>query len=162
VADDRDPGRPPVEAVFVAWFATSIGATALVQLLARVLPPPSAAAPPAVALTLTVAGVSLAFAVAQAVLPGPRSSGCAGLAIPMLGAVLLAARGHEPAVVVSALFAGVFLTPAAYYIAIRLSVSLRGYARRRPLAAVTIGALGTFALVQALRLLIHLVAPSNS
>jgi hypothetical protein len=160
VVDDSEPGRPPAEAVFVALLVTTAVGTGLVQVLARILPPAADASPPAVALTATVACVSLAFAVAQALLPGPKSAGCAGLAIPMIGAVALAVRGHEPAIVVSALFAGVFLTPAAYYIAIRFSVALRGYARRRPLRASVAGLLGTLLLVQALRIVLHLSDPA--
>ena len=141
---DSEPGRPPVESVFVALIATSVAGVALAQALARLLPPASAAAPPpAAALTVTVAAVSCAFALAQAALPGPKSAGCVGLAIPMAGAVALAVRGFEPAVVVAGLFAGVFLTPAAYYIAIRYSLSLRGYARRHPFTALLWGAAGT-------------------
>ena len=154
---DTEPGRPPVESVFVALVATSVAGVALAQVLARLLPPASAGAPPsAAALTITVAAVSLAFAVAQALLPGPASAGCVGLAIPMAGAVALAVRGFGPAVVVSGLFAGVFLTPAAYYIAIRYSFSLRGYARRHPFTALLGAAGGSVLVVQALRILTRL------
>jgi alpha-D-ribose 1-methylphosphonate 5-triphosphate synthase subunit PhnI len=59
-------------------------------------------------------------------------------------------------VVVSGLFAGVFLTPAAYYIAIRYSVSLRGYARRHPFKAALGAVAGSALAVQALRLLTRL------
>jgi hypothetical protein len=147
--------------VFVAFLATTLPAAAFVQLLARILPPPAAGtAQPASALTITVTAVSVAFAVAQAVLPGPASAGCVGLAIPMAGAIELAVRGHEPAVVVSALFAGVFLTPAAYYIAIRFSSSLGGFARRRPIAALAALATGCALLAQALAIITHLADPS--
>jgi hypothetical protein len=157
VVHDPEPGRPPVESVFVALIATSVAGVALAQVLARLLPPAAAdSPPPAAALTITVAGVSIAFALAQAVLPGPKSAGCVGLAIPMAGAVALAVRGFGPAVVVSGLFAGVFLTPAAYYIAIRYSLLLRGYARRHPFRAVLGATAGTALAAQALRLLTRL------
>ena len=95
-------------------------------------------------------------------MPGPKSAGCVGLAIPMAGAVALAVRGFEPAVVVAGLFAGVFLTPAAYYIAIRYSLSLRGYARRHPFTALLAGAAGTALAGQALRILTRLAADATS
>jgi hypothetical protein len=156
VVDDLEIGRPPVESVFVAFVVTTVAGVALALVLARMLPPPPGTPPPAVSLTVVVAAVSLAFAVAQAVLPGPRSAGCAGLAIPMVGAIALAVGGAEPATVVAALFAGVFLTPAAYYLAIRFSGPLRGSARRRPIVALVAGGLFTLLLLQALRLLAHL------
>ena len=53
------------------------------------------------------------------------------------------------------LFAGVFLTPGLY-IAIRYSLSLRGYARRHPFKAVLGAAAGGALAAQALRLLTHL------
>ena len=128
---------------------TAVGGVVLVHGLAAVLPPASPGAPPPAApLTLTILFVSLAFAVAQAILPGPRSSGCFGLAIPMAGAVALAARGVEPASVVSALFVGTFITPAAYYLAIRLSFALAGFLRRHPLAAVFMAAAGMLLVVE--------------
>jgi hypothetical protein len=162
VGDDLEPGRPPLEAVFVAWLATTAGGVALAQALAAVLPPPAAgsAPPAAVPLTLTVLFVSLAFGVAQAILPGPKSAGVAGLAIPMAGAIALASRGLEPAAVVSALFTGVFLTPTAYYIAIRLSIGLRGFTRRRPFVALLVGAAGSAVVVEAVRVLTR-VAPGD-
>lgn len=155
MADDLEPGRPPVEAVFVAWLATTVAGVVLVQVLAAFLPPPASpdAPSPAAALALTTALTAAAFAVAQALLPGPKSAGCAGLAIPMVAALTLAVRGFEPAAVVSVLFAGVFLTPAAYYLAIRLSFRLRGYARRRPIVAIAAAAACTAAVVALLRLL---------
>jgi hypothetical protein len=161
VTEDLEPGRPAVEAVFVALVVTTVAGAAFVQLLARFLPPPAAnAGPVASVLTATVAGVSVAFAIAQAILPGPRSAGCFGLAIPMVGAIALAFRGLEPAAVVAALFAGVFLTPAAYYLAIRFSIRLGGFARRRPFTALVAAALGTLFLVQALRMITHLADPA--
>jgi hypothetical protein len=160
VVDDSEPGRPPVESVFVAFIATTFAGGACAQVLARMLPPPPGTPPPAVTLTMVVASVSLAFAVAQAVLPGPRSAGCAGLAIPIVGAMWLAVGGYEPATVVAALFSGVFLTPAAYYLAIRFSRPLGGVARRRPLAALVAGGLATLLLLQALRLVAHLSDPA--
>jgi hypothetical protein len=155
VSDDLEPGRPAVEAVFVALVATAVVGIGLVHVLARVLPPSTATGSPpaAVPLTLTVLFVSLAFAVAQAILPGPRATGCFGLAIPMSGAIALALRGVEPAAIVSALFVGVFLTPTAYYIAIRLSSPLAGLFRRRPLATLLAAAVGMLMLLQAARLL---------
>ena len=156
MVDDPEPGRPPVESVFVALLATTVAGSRSPRCSPASFRQPAGASPPAVALTMTVAAVSLAFAVAQAVLPGPRSAGCVGLAIPMVGAVALAVRGFGPAVVVSALFAGVFLTPAAYYIAIRFSLSLRGYARRHPLTALLAAAAGAALAGQALRILTRL------
>jgi hypothetical protein len=161
VTVDLEPGRPAIEAVFVALLVTTAAGTVLAHLLARVLPPAAAGGPPAAAaLTVTVACVSLAFGFAQTVLPGSRSAGCAGLAIPMIGAITLAIGGHEPAIVVSALFAGIFLTPAAYYIAIRFSVALRAYARRRPFVAMPAGVVGALLLVQLLRVITHLADPA--
>jgi hypothetical protein len=153
VPDDLEPGRPAIEAVFAALVATTVAGIAVVQLLAVLLPPPAAAGSPpaAVPLTLAVLFVSLAFAVAQAALPGPRSTGAFGLAIPLAGAIALALHGLDPAAVVSALFVGVFLTPTAYYMAIRLSFPLAGQLRRRPFASLAVGAAGTFLLWQAVR-----------
>jgi hypothetical protein len=153
VADDVEPGRPAIEAVFVAFLATTAVGVAAVQILAAVLPPSAAdgGQSQAAALTLAVLFVSLSFAVAQAVLPGPKSTGCFGLAIPLAGAVALAARGLDPAAVVSALMVGVFLTPTAYYIAIRLSFSLGGRLRRHPIASFVCAAAGAFILLQAVR-----------
>ncbi len=156
VTDDTQPGRPAPESVFAAFVVTTVPAVVLVQLLARILPPPPGASPPAAALTVVVSCVSLAFAIAQALLPGPQSSGCVGLAIPMAGAVTLAFQGQEPAVVVSALFAGVFLTPTAYYLAIRFSFALRSFVRRRPITALLAAAFGSVLLLQALLLVTHL------
>jgi hypothetical protein len=153
VPDELDPGRPAVEAVFVALIATTIAAVGCVQLLARILPPAATegSQPVAVPLTLTVLFVSVTFAVAQAILPGPRSTGVFGLAIPLAGAIALAFRGLEPAAVVSALFVGVFLTPTAYYVAIRLSLPLAGSLRRRPFVSLAFAAFGTLLLLQAAR-----------
>ncbi len=149
--DDLEPGRPAVEAVFVAFLATTMAGVAAVQFLAALLPPPAAEASPpaAVPLTLTVFFVSLSFAFAQAVLPGPRSAGCLGLAIPLVGALTLAFRGLDPAAIVSALFVGVFLTPTAYYMAIRLSFPLAGLLRHRPLTSLLGAGVGTFLLLEA-------------
>jgi hypothetical protein len=153
VPDKVELGRPAVEAVFVTLLATTIGGVAAVQVLAALLPPSAAegSPPTAVALTLTVLFVSLSFAVAQAVLPGPKSAGAFGLAIPLAGAITLAFRGLDPAAVVSALFVGVFLTPTAYYMAIRLSFPLAGLLRHRPVASLLGGVLGTLLLLQAVR-----------
>jgi hypothetical protein len=153
VPDDLEPGRPAVEAVFAALVATAIAGVAAVQTLAALLPPSAAegSPPPAVPLTLTVLVVSASFAVAQAVLPGPKSVGCFGLAIPLAGAVALAFRGIDAAAVVSALFVGVFLTPVAYYMAIRFSFSLGGLARRHPVGALAGAAAGTFFVFEAVR-----------
>jgi hypothetical protein len=163
VPDDLEPGRPAVEAVFVALVATAIVGIGVVHVLARVLPPSAATgSPPAgVPLTLTVLFVSLAFAVAQAILPGPRSTGCFGLAIPMSGAIALALRGVEPAAIVSALFVGVFLTPTAYYIAIRLSFPLGGLLRRRPVATLLVGVIAALLLIAAARLFTFLADRSS-
>jgi hypothetical protein len=158
VSDDLEPGRPAVEAVFVALVATTTAGVAAVQVLAALLPPPAAegSPPTAVPLTLTVLFVSLSFAVAQAVLPGPKSAGCLGLAIPLAGSVALAFRGLDPAAVVSALFVGVFLTPAAYYMAMRFSFPLGGLLRRRPIASLLCAAAGALFLLQAVRWLTSL------
>ncbi len=151
--DDLDPGRPAVEAVFVAFLTTAILGVAAAQILAALLPPPVSEASPATAvpLTLSVFFVSLAFAVAQAVLPGPRSTGWFGLAIPLAGAVALAFRGLDPAAIVSALFVGIILTPAAYYVAIRLSFPLGGLLRHRPFSSLLGAAVGLFLLLYAAR-----------
>jgi hypothetical protein len=153
VGEEFEPGRPAVEAVFLAWVATTLGGVALVQGLARVLPPAAASdsAPAGVPLTLAIVFVALSFAVAQAVLPGPKSCGFAGLALPMAGAISLAARGLEPAAVVASLFSGVFLTPAAYYMAIRFSFALGGSLRRRPVRALVAFAAGVAAVVLVVR-----------
>ena len=75
--DDLEPGRPAVEAVFLAFLSTAILGVAAVQTLAALLPPPASegSSATAVPLTLNVLFVSMAFAVAQAALPGPRSTG---------------------------------------------------------------------------------------
>jgi hypothetical protein len=158
VPDDVEPGRPAVEAVFVALVATAIPAVAAVQILAALLPPSAAEGnpPTAVPLTLAVLFVSLAFAAAQAILPGPKSTGCFGLAIPLAGAIGLAIRGLDPSAIVSALFVGVFLTPAAYYMAIRLSFSTGGLLRRRPVVSIFCAAAGTLFLLGAARWLTFL------
>ena len=151
--DDLEPGRPVVEAVFVACLTTALLGVAAVQILATLLPPPASEGSPATAvpLTLSVFFVSIAFAVAQAALPGPRSTGWFGLAIPVAGAIALAFRGLDPAAIVSALFVGIFLTPAAYYLAIRLSFPLRGLLRHRPFTSLLGAAVTTFVLLQAAR-----------
>ncbi len=107
------------------------GWLAAAHAFARWLPPklPPGVPLPAVPLTISIFYVSMAFALSQAILPGPKSAGCLGLLIPLSTATALAARGLSPSVVVGALFAGVFLTPAAYYIAIRLSFRLGGLLR---------------------------------
>jgi hypothetical protein len=153
VPDDLEPGRPAVEAVFTAYLATTVWGVAAVQVLAAWLPPSAAEGgpPTAVPLTLTVLFVSFAFAVAQAVLPGPRSTGWFGLTIPLAGAIALAFRGLDPAAIVSALFVGILLTPAAYYMAIRLSFPLSGRLRRHPVAALLGAAVGLFLLFHAVR-----------
>jgi hypothetical protein len=158
MSDDQEPGRPAVEAVFAACAATAVVGVGAVHVLARLLPPaPPAGSPPAaVPLTLAVLLVAVTFAAAQAILPGPKSAGGAGLAIPMAGAVALALRGLEPAAVVSTLFVGVFLTPAAYYMAIRLSFPLAGLLRRHPVATVLAGAAVTVLVVEAARLITFL------
>jgi len=149
--DDLEPGRPAVEAVFVAFLATATLGVAAVQILAALLPPPASDGSPATAvpLTLNILFVSMAFAVAQAALPGPRSTGGFGLAIPLAGAIALAFRGLDPAAIVSALFIGVFLTPTAYYMAIRLSFPLDGLLRHRPFTALLGAAVGLFLLLYA-------------
>jgi hypothetical protein len=151
--DDLDPGRPAVEAVFVAFLTTAILGVAAVQILATLLPPPASegSPPTAVPLTLSVSFVSMAFAVAQAVLPGPRSTGWFGLAIPLTGAIALAFCGLDPAAIVSALFVGIFLTPAAYYLAIRLSFPLGGLLRHRPFSSLLGVVVGMFLLLYAAR-----------
>ena len=151
--DDLDPGRPAVEAVFVAFLTTAILGVAAVQVLATLLPPPvSEASPPtAVPLTLSVFFVSMAFAVAQAALPGPKSTGWFGLAIPLAGALALAFHGLDPAAIVSALLVGLFMTPAAYYLAIRLSFPLRGLLRHRPFSSLLGVVVGMFLLLYAAR-----------
>jgi hypothetical protein len=151
--DDLEPGRPAVEAVFVAFLTTAILGVAAAEILAALLPPPVSEASPATAvpLTLSVFFVSMAFAVAQAVLPGPRSTGWFGLAIPLAGAIALACRGLDPAAVVSALFVGIFLTPTAYYLAIRLSFPLGGLLRHRPFSSLLGAAVGLFLLLYAAR-----------
>lgn len=149
--DDFEPGRPAVEAVFAAFLTTAILGVAAVQILAALLPPPASEGSPATAmpLTLSVCFVSIAFAVAQAALPGPRSTGWFGLALPLAGAIALAFRGVDPSAIVSALFVGIFLTPAAYYLAIRLSFPLAGLLRHRPFTALLGAAVGLFLLLYA-------------
>jgi hypothetical protein len=156
--DDLEPGRPAVEGVFVAFLTTATLGVAAVQGLAALLPPPASEGSPATAvpLSLCVLFVSIAFAVAQAVLPGPRSTGWFGLAIPLAGAIGLALRGLDPAAIVSALFVGVFLTPAAYYIAMRLSFPLAGLLRHRPFSSLLGAAVATFLLFHAARWLTFL------
>ena len=151
--DDLEPGRPAVEAVFVAFLATTVCGAAAVQALAALLPPSAVEGtpPPAVPLTLAVLFVSFAFAVAQAALPGPKSTGWFGLAIPLSSAIALAFRGLDPAAIVAALFVGVFLTPTAYYMAIRWSFPLAGLLRRRPFVALLSAAAGMVLLFQAVR-----------
>jgi hypothetical protein len=151
--DDLEPGRPAVEAVFAAFLTTAFAGVAAAQILAALLPPPVSEASPATAvpLTLSVFFVSTAFAVAQAVLPGPRSTGWFGLVIPLAGAIALAFRGLDPAAVVSALVVGIFLTPAAYYLAVRLSFPLGGLLRHRPLSSLLGAAVGLFVLLYAAR-----------
>jgi hypothetical protein len=153
VADHPERGRPAVEAVFAAFLTTAVVGVAAVQVLAALLPPSASEGSPATAapLTLCVLFVSTAFAVAQAALPGPRSTGWFGLLIPLAGAIGLAFRGLDPAAVVSALFVGVFLTPAAYYMAIRFSFPLAGLLRHRPFTSLLGAAVGTFLLFQAVR-----------
>jgi hypothetical protein len=134
-----------------------------VHLLARWLPPalPPGTPVPAAALTLSIVYVALAFACAQALLPGPRSTGCLGLAIPLLGATTLAVRGLNPSAVVASLFAGVFLTPVAYYLAIRWSFALAGFLGRRPLAALAGGALGAGLVLAFARWVTFLADPAS-
>jgi hypothetical protein len=156
--DDLEPGRPAIEAVFVAHVAATIAGVGCVQVLGAVLPPAAAegSPPAAVSLTLAVLFVSVAFAAAQSILPGPKSAGCFGLAIPVAGALALAFRGIEPGAVVAALFVGVFFTPAAYYLAIRLSFTLAGCLRRHPVVSLLVGVIGTLAVLQAARWLTFL------
>ncbi len=163
MADDLEPGRPALAAVFAAWVVTTVAGVACVQLLARWLPPapPPGTSPPAAALTLCVGGVLLAFACAQAALPGPKSSGCLGLGLPIAGAAALALRGVGPAAVIAALFTGVFLTPVGYYLAIRWSRPLAGFPRRRPLPAVALAAGGAWFVVEAARWLTWLADPAT-
>jgi hypothetical protein len=163
VSDNLEPGRPAVEAVFAAWVVTTVAGLVVVHPLARWLPPslPPGTLLPAVALTLGVGCVSLAFAFAQAALPGPKSTGCLGLAIPLTGAAVLAIRGLNPSAVVAALFTGVFLTPAAYYLAIRWSFSLAGLLRRRPIAVLMGGAVGAGLVLVIVRWLTFLADPAS-
>ena len=161
--DQDEIGRPAVEAVFVAWVLTTVAGLATAQALARWLPPrlPPGTPPPAASLTLCVVYVSLTFAFAQAILPGPKSTGCFGLLVPLTGATALAVRGLNPSAVVSALFAGVFLTPAAYYLAVRLSSRLRGLVRRRPVVGLIGGAIGVAAVFKVARGLTWLADPAS-
>jgi hypothetical protein len=163
VPDKDEIGRPAVEAVFVAWVLTAIAGLAVAHAFARWMPPdlPPGTPLPAVPLTLCVVYVSLAFALAQAILPGPRSTGCFGLLVPLTGASALAVRGLNPSAVVGALFAGVFLTPAAYYLAVRLSFPLRGLARRRPLVCLLGGAIGAAAVFEVARWLTWVADPAS-
>ena len=46
---------------------------------------------------------------------------------------------------------GIFLTPAAYYLAIRLSFPLRGLLRHRPCSSLLGAAVGLFLLLYAAR-----------
>ena len=158
-----EPGRPAVEAVFVAWVLTTVAGLAAAHALARWLPPglPPGTPLPAAPLTLCLVYVSLAFAFAQAILPGPKSTGCLGLLAPLTGAIALAVRGLNPSAVVGALFAGVFLTPAAYYLAVRLSFALRGFVRRRPVAGLLGGATGAAAVFEVARWLTWLADPAS-
>jgi len=160
---EREPGRPAVEAVFAAWTFTAIGGLAVVHLLARWLPPhlSPGEALPAAPLTLGVLYTATAFAAAEAVLPGPRSSGCVGLLIPLTAAITLAVRGLNPSAVVAALFTGVFLTPVSYFLAIRLSFPLGGRLRRNPLLALLTGAIGAAAVFVAARWLTWLADPAT-
>ena len=163
MSDDIEPGRPAVEAVFVAWVPTTVAGLAAAHALARLLSPylPPGTPLPAVPLTLSVVSVSVAFAFAQAILPGPKSTGCFGLLLPLTGATALAFEGANPSAVVGALFAGVFLTPAAYYLAIRLSFGLGGFARRRPTTSLLGGAAGMAAVYWAARWLTWLADPAS-
>ena len=163
MSEQVDPGRPAVEAVFVAWVLTTIAGLAAAHALARWLPPelPPGTPLPAVSLTLCIVYVALAFAFAQAILPGPKSTGCLGLLVPLTGAIALAVRGLNPSAVVSALLAGVFLTPAAYYLAVRLSIRLRDLVRRRPLAGLLGGAIGVAAVFEIVRWLTWLADPAS-
>jgi hypothetical protein len=161
--DDQEPGRPAVEAAFAAWTLTTIGGLIVVHLLGRWLPPPPSPgdALPAAALTLAVLYVSTAAAVAEALLPGPRSTGGLGLLIPLTAAVALAVRGLSPSAVVAALFGGVVLTPASYFLAIRLTFPLRGRLRRHPVSTVLAGALAAVAVFEAARWLTWLADPAT-
>ena len=161
--EDLEPGRPAVEGVFAAWVVTATGGLVAVHAFARWLPPwlPPGVPLPAVPLTVGMLYVSLAFAFAQAALPGPKSAGCAGLLIPLSAAVAMAVRGLGPSAVVGTLFAGVFLTPAAYYLAIRLSFPFGGLLRRRPLVALLAGAAGTALVVVTARWLTWLADPAT-
>jgi hypothetical protein len=163
VSDNNEPGRPAFEAAFAAWVVTTLAGLVVVHLLARWLPPklPPGTPLPAGPLTLSVGYVALAFAFAQALLPGPKSTGCLGLAIPLTGATALAVRGLSPSAVVAALFAGVFLTPVAYYLAIRWSFSLAGLLGRRPLVALTGGAVGAGLVLGVARWLTFLADPAS-
>lgn len=153
MADDLEPGRPAVEAVFVAFIATTMaGVVAVLAIAALVLPAGPAGSPPtAISLSRAVLLVSLSFAAAQAVLPGPKSAGCFGLAIPLAGAVVLAYRGLSPSAVVSALLVGVCLTPAAYFLAVRLSFPLGGLLGRRPVSTVAAAAAAILILLEIVR-----------
>ena len=161
--EEVEPGRPAVEAVFVAWAVTTVAGLAAAHALARLLPPqlPPGTPLPAVPLTLCILYVSLAFAFAQATLPGPRSTGCLGLLVPLTGAMALAVRGLAPSAVVGALFAGVFLTPAAYYLAVRLTSRLGGLVRRRPFTGLLGGAIGLAVVYEAARWLTWLSDPAS-
>ncbi len=163
MSDDVEPGRPAVAAVFVAWVLTTVAGLAAAHALARWLPPqlPPGSPLPAVPLTLCVVYVSLAFAFAQAILPGPKSTGCVGLLIPLTGVTALAVHGLNPSAVVGALFTGVFLTPAAYYLAVRLSFPLRGLVRRRPLVGLLGGAIGVAGVFETARWLTWLADPGS-
>jgi len=79
----------------------------------------------------------------------------------LTGAIALAVRGLNPSAVVSALLAGVFLTPAAYYLAVRLSIRLRDLVRRRPLAGLLGGAIGVAAVFEIVRWLTWLADPAS-
>lgn len=161
--DDLEPGRPAVEGVFVAWVVTTAAGLVAVHALARWLPPwpPPGVPLPAVPLTVSLLYVSLAFAFAQAILPGPKSAGVAGLLIPLSAAIAMAVRGLGASAVVGVLFAGVFLTPAAYYLAIRLSFSYGGLLRRRPLVALLCAVAGTMLVVVLARWLTWLADPAT-
>ncbi len=161
--ENVEPGRPAVEAVFAAWAVTTIAGLAVAHALARWLPPQPPPGTPlaAVPLTLCVVYVSAAFAFAQATLPGPKSTGCFGLLIPLTGATALAFRGVPPSAVVAALVAGVFLTPAAYYLAVRLSFPLGGLVRRRPFTGLFGGAIGMAAVYGTARCLTWLADPAT-
>jgi hypothetical protein len=163
VPDDLEPGRPAVEAVFVSWVATTVAGLLAVHGLARWLPPqlPPGTPLPAVPLTLSIVYISLAFAFAQAILPGPKSTGCLGLIIPLTGATALAVRGLNPSAVVAALFTGVFLTPVAYYVAVRWSFPLAGVLRRHPVAGLLGGAVGAGLVLEVARWLTLLWDPSS-